>query len=439
MVSNVFVVGLDVLNEAVLRRLPDASQYSFHQLLSLDVLWALDRNVVDLLAAAIRQLDAFEGSIDAITGYWDFPICMMVPILCERYGLPATSLRSVVACEHKYWSRLEQQKVITEIPAFGLLDEGTSVPQLPGSLRFPVWIKPVKSVSSEGAFHVPDASALATSLPLLHRANERIARPFEDVLGMLDLPPEVEAAGAGACLVEEPVRGWQFTVEGFVRHHVATIYGIVDSVSFPGMSSFLRYQYPSSLPSEVRSHAVDISKRVVIAMGLDHTTFNIEYFWDEATDRLRLLEINVRHSQSHALLFEMVDGVSNHAHMVNIALDHEPQLRHGDGPHAVAAKWFVRHFRDGTVTRAPSRAEVAALERELPGTVITVEMHEGDRLSHSIGEDAYSYVLAEVFTGGDCEADLERVYTTCVAALHFDIEPAPNEGLTPAASDITSG
>jgi hypothetical protein len=25
-----------------------------------------------------RQLDAFEGSIDAIIGFWDFPVTMMV-------------------------------------------------------------------------------------------------------------------------------------------------------------------------------------------------------------------------------------------------------------------------------------------------------------------------------------------------------------------------
>ena len=424
MVSNVFVVGLDELNEAVLHRLPDAPQLRFHQLLGLDALWALDRNVPNLIAAAQRQLDAFDGSIDAIVGYWDFPICMMVPILCERYGLPASSLRSVVACEHKYWSRLEQQKVITEIPAFGLLDESSPVARLPEGLHFPVWIKPVKSVSSEGAFHVRDAEALAASVPMLHEVNERIAGPFEDVLALLDLPDEVAAAGADGCLVEEPARGRQFTVEGFVRGDDVTIYGVVDSVHFPGGSSFLRYQYPSSLPTPVLEHAADVSRRVVAAMGLDHTTFNIEYFWDPDTDLLRLLEINVRHSQSHALLFEMVDGVSNHAHMVDLGLGREPRPIQGHGRYAVAAKWFLRHFRDGTVQRVPTPAEVAALEGKYPGTIITIETKVGDRLSRSIGEDSYSYVLAQIFTCGRTEAELQAVYDACVETLRFEIDDA---------------
>ncbi len=429
MVSNIFVIGLDDPNEAVLDRIPGASQYSFQKLLGLDALWALDRNVPALLTAARDQLEAFEGSIDAIVGYWDFPICMMVPILCDEYGLPAASLRSVVACEHKYWSRLEQQKVITEIPAFGLLDESGPVPRLPENVQFPVWIKPVKSVSSEGAFYVPDAAALTRSLASLQQANERIARPFEDVLAMLDLPPEVAAAGADGCIVEEPAKGRQFTMEGFVRGGGVTIYGVVDSVRFPGSSSFLRYQYPSSLPSAVIDRAADVSERVVPAMGLRHTTFNIEFFWDPETDHLRLLEINVRHSQSHALLFEKVDGVANHAYMVDIGLGREPRVRHGEGPHGVAARWFVRHFRNGTVRRIPTVEEVAALEQEFPGTIITIVMSEGDRLAHSIGEDSYSYVLAEIFTAGDSEADLKRTYERCVEELHFNIESAPESSL----------
>ena len=43
-------------------------------------------------------------------------------MLSERYGTRSTSLESVVKCEHKYWSRLEQQKVIDEHPRFGRVD-----------------------------------------------------------------------------------------------------------------------------------------------------------------------------------------------------------------------------------------------------------------------------------------------------------------------------
>ena len=100
--------------------------------------------------AAQRQVEAFDGPVHAVVGFWDFPVSTMVPILCERLGLRWASVESVVKCEHKYWSRLEQAKVIDEIPGFGLLD--LENPVLPDGLGYPVWVKPVRSASSELAF-----------------------------------------------------------------------------------------------------------------------------------------------------------------------------------------------------------------------------------------------------------------------------------------------
>lgn len=91
-----------------------------------------------------RQLEKFEGPVDAIIGFWDFPVSSMVPILCQRFGkLCCASLEAVVKYEHKYWSRLERQKVIDEYPRFGLVDPERDTDP-PEGMSFPMWIKPVK-------------------------------------------------------------------------------------------------------------------------------------------------------------------------------------------------------------------------------------------------------------------------------------------------------
>src|SRR5690625_1129014 len=428
MVKNIFVVGLDSLNKAALERLPGAREYRFHQLLSREEMIADPISIPRLITKADLILRDFKGSIDAIVGYWDFPGSMLVPVLCERYGLRSTSLRSVVASEHKYWSRLKQSRVIDEVPRFGLLDLDSAHASLPDGLEFPVWIKPVKSSSSQGAYFVGDEAQLASAREAMRSEVERVGEPFEDFLAMLDLPEEVAYAGGRAAIVEDAATGHQFTVEGFVLDGEVTLYGVVDSVRVPGMSSFLRYQYPSGLPAPVRTRALELSERVVSAMDLNHTTFNIEFFWDEDADRMNLLEINVRHSQSHALLFEMVDGFANHAFMVDLALGENPQTLCGAGPHLVAAKWFMRHFVDGVVHRVPSVREIAALEKQFPGTVISVSLKEGDRLSETYGEDSYSYVLAEIYTGGSTESDLQEIFDACTEALRFEIEPVGIDG-----------
>lgn len=434
MVKNVFVVGLDKMSGESLRRIPGADDIRFHELLSRTELNDDILSVPKLLEKTHQRLNVFTGSIDAIIGFWDFPASVLVPILCEHYGLTGTSLRSVVVSEHKFWSRLKQQQVIEEIPNFGILDLTTTVPHLPGHLDFPVWVKPVKSVASEGAFYVRSVAELTEAKRLMQAQLDRMGDPFDEVLAMLDLPAEIAAVGGRACIVEEPALGRQVTVEGFVRSGAVTVYGIVDSFNYPDSSSFLRYQYPAQLPETISSQLVTLTERVVQTMELDHTTFNIEYFWDTDTNLLRLLEINVRHSQSHALLFEMVDGAPNHTFIVDLALGREPYSQRGAGPYALAAKSFLRYFHDGIVTRAPSPEEVSALEAQYPGTVITIGVQPGDRLSEFHGEDSYSYVLAEIYAGGQTEDEIEAIYAACIAGLSFEIERVPE-----AVRSVTSG
>ncbi len=426
MTSNIFVIGLDESNLEALRDVAGASTGTFHQLLTVEELQ--DQETIplpDLLDKARAQLDAFDGTIDAIVGYWDFPVSLMVPILCEQYGLPSASLEAVLRCEHKYWSRLVQQQVIEEYPRFSVVDLTDDEPTLPEGLHYPVWLKPVKSASSAGAHHVANDAELREAVRAVRPEIGRVAEPFTYVLDMVDLPPEIEGVGGAMCIVEEASTGDQVTVEGYVHDGEPVVYGVVDSITYPGSASFLRYQYPSSLPEDVLGRMADVSRRVIRGVGLDRTTFNIEYFWDADKDRLELLEINPRHSQSHARLFQLVDGRPNHQVMVDLALGREPAMPEESGPYAVAAKWMLRHFRedgDDVVRRVPSPEQVADLEREIPGVTVEPVVAAGEHLTDKHGEDVRSVVLAQVHVGGRDEEDLVDKYRRCTEALTFEID-----------------
>lgn len=425
MIKNIFILGLDELGRQELATLPGAEQYVFHGLLTIEELQSGVVSFLDLLQQAQRQLDAFHGPIDAVVGYWDFPVSMLVPILCSRYGLRSKDLEAVVRCEHKYWSRLEQQKVISEWPAFALIDLENRSGDLPENLSYPVWIKPIKSFSSEGAHHADNRAELLDVLEEERQKPSRLGAAFATVLDMLDLPEEIASIHGDAFMVEETAHGQQCTVEGYSWGEEIVIIGVVDSIRYDNVSSFLRYQYPSGLPASVKEHMRDVSRRVISAMGLRNTTFNIEYFWDEATERLTLLEINTRHSQSHAPLFRLVDGLPHHTVMIDLALGREPYMPHGEGQFPMAAKWFVRRFSDGLVHKVPTAQDVADITQKYPGTIIEVTCAEGTQLSKTDREDSYSFTLAEIFTPGDDEEELRHVYDQCRAALEFEIADVP--------------
>jgi len=419
---NVFVLGLDDLNLEALHDLRCAGGCRFHHLLSVDeLLESDDLRVDELLDKASAQLDRFDGSVDAVVGYWDFPVSSMVPILCHRRGLPGPDLAAVVKCEHKYWSRLEQAKAIDEHPGFGIVDL-TREAEVPRGVSFPLWLKPVQGASSELAFKVEDEDAFRRAVEEIREGVDDTGDAFDFVLGQVDLPPEVADVGSRACLAEEAVTGRQVTVEGFSYAGDPRPYGIIDSICYPDTTSFLRFQYPSRVPEGVAQRLVDISRRVMKQIGLRWGTFNIEYFWDEATDQINLLEINPRHSQSHAFMFEYVDGLPHHQIMVDLALGREPLFAHGEGEYDVAAKWHLRRFEDGIVRRSPSPEEVAEVEREIPGVKVSIVAEEGQRLSELAHQDSYSFELADVHVGAGDEKELCEKYDRCVERLRFEID-----------------
>ncbi|GAB3278372.1 ATP-grasp domain-containing protein [Parasphingorhabdus pacifica] len=423
MARNVFVLGLDELNHEILRQIPHLSEYRFEPLLTVDELTG--RHELDftaLLDRAQRQLENFDGPIDAIVGYWDFPVSSLVPILCRRLGLRAPPLEAVVKCEHKYWSRLEQQKVVDDLPRFALVDLATD-PEVPPTLEMPMWLKPVKSFSSELAYKVHNRTEFDRAVEEIHRGVGKIGGPFEEVLSFLDLPPEIGEVGGKACLAEEAVEGYQVTVEGYSTADEVRTYGVIDSVNYPDSSSFLRYQYPSTLPNAVQERLITSSKRLIRQMGLMGSTFNIEYFWNPETDAINVIEINPRLSQSHARLFTAVDGFPNHLSMIQLALGEEPESHDRAGDHTVAGKWFYRRFSDGLVRRTPTRAELDRIEQDIPGTKIKIVPAEGERLSQLPGQDAYSYELADIFIGAPDEDELVARYDRAVRELHFEFDP----------------
>jgi len=183
------------------------------------------------------------------------------------------------------------------------------------------------------------------------------------------------------------------------------------------------------VPQNVQDRLAECARKVIARIGLNGVCFNIEFFWDAERDRLTLLEINPRHSQSHAKLFDYVDGVPNHQAMLQLALGERPDLPYRRGTHNVAAKWYVRRFSDAVVRHAPTDEEITELERRNPGCYVEILAGDGQRLSEMGEQDSYSYAIATIHIGADDEEELKAKFDRCVEELPFDFaETGEKEG-----------
>lgn len=421
-----FVLGLDDLHLHELHELRRAQEYRFHELYRKQDVKSGRLDVAErVLDGARRQLDEFAGPIDAIVGYWDFPVSTMLPILRREHGVRTPTLEAVLRCEHKYWSRIEQARSVPEVvPPFCLVDPFCDEMRSQITLDFPYWIKPVRSVLSHLGFLISDPAELEQAISAIREGIDRIAVPFDHLLDHADLPPEIAGIGGRHCIAEAIISaGRQCTLEGFVLDGDVVVYGAVDSIRTESGSSLARYQYPSTLPDAVLGRMIAQTARFLGHIGFDDSPFNIEFFWDAASDHIWLLEINTRISKSHAPLFRSVDGEHNYQVMLDVTLGERPRMPHRRGPFAMAAKFMWRLEDDAVVVRTPSDEEIRAIRRDIPGTSIELLVHEGLRLSDLSYQDSYSYEIAAIHVGGSNEDELIEKYRRCQEALGIGLEP----------------
>lgn len=424
MARNIFFLGLDALSRRVLESVRDPDQYRFHSLLAThELVRASDYSFQALLEQARAKLARLDGAVDGIANVWDFPSTCLASVLCAERGLPSPSARSVAVCSHKLWSRQKQQEVIPDcVPEFQAVDPYALDPLSSIRFDFPFFLKPVKSYAGFLGFHVSNEEDFRTAVAIIRVSIRRYGEPFQEFLDHVGV--DIGSGGVDACwcIAEKVVGGHQCTVEGFsFSGHVET-YGVVDSFRFPGQTVFSHYQYPSQLPRRVceRIHAATV--KVIEHMGYDGGAFNIEYFYDRRSDRLWLLEINPRVSQSHSDLFRKVDGEPNHQVILDLALGRRPRMPRRKGRYPVAGKLFLREFRDGRVTAVPSRRRVREVEARYSDTLMTLAVKRGQRLSELRDQDPYSYQLGALYMGARTSEELIDMFERCREDIALRVE-----------------
>jgi biotin carboxylase len=431
MSKNIFVLGLTDFQRGHLETITNARSYRFHCLLDPELVTHPEgRTFGELLERAREELDAFDDSVDAIIAHWDFPTSVLVPILAREYGMPGPSLESVLKCEHKYWSRVEQAASVPEsIPGFCSFDPFADDALEQIELDYPFWIKPIKSHSSQLGFKIERAEDFHEAIPRIREGITEIGDAFDEVLRMVDLPDEVAQATGNTCLAEEIMTGVQVAPEGTVYQGEFAVHGIFDMPKDEHGLQWERLDYPASVPDDVQKRMVDVSRRFLEHIGYDDACFNVEFLWNREADQACIIEVNTRISQSHSDLYAKVDGMSNHEVAVDLALGSRPSMPDGRGNFAVASKCVIwtDEVADGVVRSVPSEQDIARVQERFPETQVVIDVEPGDRLSELPDQSAYRYDLGELLIGADSREEIVERHRACLEMLPFEFDPIEDD------------
>jgi hypothetical protein len=420
---------------------PPGVKYLFHDYASTS-LEDLICNVMrhgDFTAGPLEEMDAILAKVAGIRlagviSTDDYPGSALAAAIAKRLGLPGPDPAVTLICQHKYLSRIEQAKRVPHaVPPFALIDVAPGVP-LPEGLRFPLFVKPVKSFFSIGAERIDSASALAALFPRW-AALDQFFVPLDQMLQRYT----GASIGTKRLIAEGLLKGEQVTVEGFAHEGEARIMGVVDSVMFPGTLAFARFDYPSALPESVQRRMADIAATVMTGLGFDNGMFNIEMMYDREADLISIIEINPRMASQFADLYEKVDGTNSYAVLLDIAQGRTPSFARRRGRYAFASSIVLRSFEDFFVAALPSETDLDRLARDDPDIRTEILVRVGRTLSSEL-QDGNSYRYGIVNLGGRNRADVLARFAACRERLGIVLlpieQPEPAGFVTPEIARV---
>jgi len=304
-------------------------------------------------------------------------------LVAEALALPGSSPESILAAQHKLHARRILAQVAPEATVGAELLPARYGEPIPAGLTYPRFVKPVKAAFSVLARHVDSREAL-------HRhtrfsASERwiirqLVEPFDRVCRRR-LP---EAGSAHRMLLETPVplERPQFNLDGWVCNGSVHALGVVDAIVKPGTQAFVRWELPSRLSPATQARILDVARRFLGAIGYRHGTFNLEFFHDDATGDLTVIECNPRLASQFGDLYRRVLGIDPHAIAVALALGQDPAALPRTTPSAgVAASLVYRSFDGAPPPPAPGPAQREALARAFPDALLFSFPRQGRALA----------------------------------------------------------
>ncbi|MFP4362489.1 MAG: acetyl-CoA carboxylase biotin carboxylase subunit family protein [Spirochaetia bacterium] len=420
--KHIYVISMDEHNRRELNAVLNPKLYEYHSVFDHSVIKNNEKlDIVELVENAEKELRKSEYPIDGIIGFWDFPISLVAPYLSAQFGLPGPSIESVLRAEHKYWSRHAQQQSIPEmVPEFHPVNVNSPQDYKNIPLSLPFWIKPCIAHSSQMAMEIHSEDEYIQAVQGMKERLGKFGEPYNRFLDLVKAEGDLREIDGCWAIAEKPIAtGEQCTLSGFIYNDDITIYGLVDSINYEQAPSFFRYEYPSQLPYAAFKRMEDAAIKVITQLGLNNTAFNIEFFVDWEENRIWLLEINTRISQSHTHLYSQVDGESNHQIIIDISTGIPPRIKKGNGPFKVAAKIHLRKFEDGYIEEVPSEKECKEVAQNYPGTDLVPEIEKGKNLSDYPDQDAYSYLLGALYTAANSRNELLQKYRQICDSVNF--------------------
>ncbi len=382
----------------------------------------MEYGVKDYLLRTIELMKRYPEMYDGVVGTHDSS-AVFAAIICDQTGKRFASVDSVINCQNKYLSRRIQCKQIPEhTPRFCLALELLNDPEL---LDSPFFIKPSRANISFGSHIIDSLDELIHYIGL--ESNE-IVRQNSYFLEALSINPKYQSeANLSTCnnyLCEELISGEQITVDGYIFDGRVFIFGMTRAVFHPDTHIFNRHEFPYSFGSNLDQRISGAVRRLIPALGLDNSFFNVELRADTEKQTFQIIEINSRIAFQFAKTIESVTGFDPLHLLLQVAVGEKPRFNnHGAsaGCYAYCFNFELHSFSDRKILKTPTQSGYEAIKLLYPDVVIRNLIQEGFNLSdYKHNPQSYRYCFLDI--PGNSPDEILLTYERILGLLDYEFE-----------------
>ncbi|WP_437634568.1 ATP-grasp domain-containing protein [Sorangium sp. So ce854] len=369
-----------------------------HPMLGLaDEVVVAETNDVARLLGVLRPLHA-ERRYDGVLTTCDYYLETAARVAAEL-GLPGTPPAALRVAREKHLMREACRRAGLPGPRFLATDDVEQAVEFARSIGFPVVAKAVDLCASEHVVAIHDADGLRAMFPA-------VSGPAVNIRGQ---------KRSGVVLIEEFLRGEEFSVETVSFRGRTTVLGVTDK-SLVGYPRFIEsaLMHPADIADETARRLSGFVCEALTAVGYGHGLAHTEV--KLSPDGPRLVEINARMGGSYLFdLVHLVTGVDLFEVLIDLALDRAPRATPAPTGIKSAAVHFLLPPRGGRIVEVGGVEEVKAdpaIHRLVVDDVIGKTVREPEDNNDFIG-----HVIAVDRTGRGARRKAEWAFETLAVRM----------------------
>ena len=365
----------------------------------------------------VERINHNPGLYDGVVGTHDSS-AIFAAIIAQETGKRFAPVKGIIQSQNKFLCRRVQKQVTPEAaPRYCL---ALDYLRDPSRLSTPFFIKPVRANISFGTHKIDTPEELHYYIGEESKDIALFNQYYLDALTYnSSYYDALNIATCNSFLCEDLIEGEQVTVDGYIMDGEVFSFGVTRAVFHPRTNSFSHHEFPCNIPAELEKKVKNILARLIPALGLDNSFFNVEMRLDEETRTFKIIEVNSRIAFQFAKTIEAVTGFDPLHLLCDLAVGEQPDQRpRAERTHAACCNFELHAFDDAFILETPTRSAYEEIRLKYPGVRVRNLIHENVNLSDfKHNPQSYRYCVLDV--PGDNREEIMKKYEDVVVRLGY--------------------